>query len=45
LSDWMLTKMRKKRLISFLKIGHKTIVYDLDKFEAALAHLEVEALS
>jgi hypothetical protein len=45
LSDWLLTKFRKERIVPYLKIGHKSILYDIDKVERALAKLEVQEIS
>jgi hypothetical protein len=45
LSDWFLAKFRRERLVPYLKVGHKRILYDIDKVERALAKLEVQELS
>ena len=45
LSNWMLAKFRKERLVPYLKIGHKTILYDADRVERALSRLEVQEVS
>ncbi len=39
LTTWLLTKFRKQRLLHYIKAGHKTLLYNLEKFEAALERL------
>jgi hypothetical protein len=45
LTDWMLGNLRRKRLIPFLRVGHRTIAYNIDRLEAALQKLEVKEIS
>jgi hypothetical protein len=44
-SDWRLAKLRKARAVAFLKIGHRTIVYDPEKFDSALRRLETREIA
>ena len=37
--------LRLKRLIPFIKVGHKSIIYNLDKVLAALERLEVKPVT
>ena len=39
LTTWLLTKFRKQRLLHYIKAGHKTLLYNFEKFEAALERL------
>jgi hypothetical protein len=42
LTDWKLARFRKKKLIPYLPLGHRSYLYDVDKVRAALNRLEVK---
>jgi hypothetical protein len=44
-TNWRLAKLRKTRAVAFLKIGHRTIVYDPEKFDMALRRLETQEVN
>jgi hypothetical protein len=45
LGDWRLFQLRKNKLIPFIRVGHRSILYDPGKIRAALDRLEVKELS
>jgi hypothetical protein len=45
LGDWQLFRLRKNKLIPFIRVGHRSILYDPVKVRAALDRLEVKELT
>lgn len=44
LSDWQLAKLRRKRLVPFLRLGHRSVLYDLEALTRALRKLEIQEI-
>jgi hypothetical protein len=45
LTDWLLFRLRKSRAIPFVKLGHRTFLYNAAKVRAALEKREVKEIS
>jgi hypothetical protein len=45
LTDWMLFRLRKRKAIPFIKVGHRTFLYDPDKVAEALNRMEVKEIA
>ena len=44
-SIYSIRNLRRKRIIPYIKTGHKTVIYDLNKVLAALEKFEVKPVT
>jgi len=42
LTDWTLAKFRKRKMIPYVPLGHRTYLYNVERVRVALARLEVK---
>jgi len=45
LTNWLLLRLRKTRKIPYVKVGHRSFLYDLERVAKALEKFEVEEVS
>jgi hypothetical protein len=45
LTNWKLARFRKKKLIPYIPLGHRTYLYNVEKVRAALDRLEVKEVA
>jgi hypothetical protein len=45
LSDWLLFRLRKGKKIPFIKVGHRSFLYNPAKVQAALNKLEIKEVA
>jgi hypothetical protein len=45
LNDWLLFRLRKAKKIPFIKVGHRTFLYNPAKVQAALEKLEIKEVA
>jgi hypothetical protein len=45
LTDWMLFRLRKRKAIPYIKVGHRSFLYDPDRVHEALSKLEIKEVA
>ncbi len=45
LTDWLLFRLRKSKKIPFIKVGHRSFLYNPAKVRAALEKLEIKEVA
>jgi hypothetical protein len=45
LTPWALGRLRREKKIPYIKVGHRTYVYDINRVRQAVARLEIKEVA